>query len=269
MNSNLNTNSKRTTILISLFIALFSVCAIFLYGIFINNHNHAFAEDDTIVGESAIPVNLLYVTQYHPSGWSIVAGTAQLTYNLDTKNSQIWEQEFIISVDGKGVVKNWIYLDGKRTLADEWISNGVEIKTIDYLNHSENIRLIPIDFFDNVEKTYRSQNTESESERGIVFHPMQMLLNTALKDYLFPNALLIQKQTDIQYMKDDKQAGRPAWVLLQDKDRRYWVDQETGIITRAELLSTDLSQVQDLLEITKLELLNRFPVDIENLFQDR
>jgi hypothetical protein len=99
---------------------------------------------------------------------------------------------------------------------------------------------------------------ESEwvDKESVVRHPMAMILPSPAADYIYSTGLA-QRDGAYEMICEEQMIDRRVWVLDFSKQNdqneitmkaRYWVDQNTGVILKANVFSTDPATFGALIE---------------------
>ncbi len=183
--------------------------------------------------------------------WQTLKGTATVEWiNAKEDNKEIFTQSIELANPDKA--KLVVYDNtGKNILT--WAANGTIIDEVDestkimqeysQQDFSKALELVPLE----------SDMVDKES---IVRHPMAMILPSSAADYIYSTGLA-QRDGTYELIGEEQMIDRRVWILDFSKQNdqneitmkaRYWVDQDTGVILKANVFSTDPATYGALIE---------------------
>ncbi len=179
--------------------------------------------------------------------WSSLKGEAVTTWYLSDNKTQVVTSEFAI----KNPDKSRFEMPSTGSL---WISNG---KNIFEINEND-LTYIKLDQPD-IEGAISSLPTNlDDTQNEITRYPLAMWTISPIADYIYPTGLA-QRAGEYKLLKEDILLGRKVWEISYQLESdlgeitmnaKYWVDQELGVILKAEVYSTEADTVGKVIEET-------------------
>lgn len=198
------------------------------------------------------------------TNWSTLEGEAKTTWYLSSGDQSVITSDFSIENPNKS----------RFQMSSEgitWISNGNDIYEIDdndlsyvMLKQPDTERLI----------TDLPSDVSSIQQNEIYRYPLAMWALSPVADYIYPTGLA-QRTGDYTILGEDTLLNRKVWILgyqltndLGDItiSAKYWVDQGTGIILRAQVYSTEKETFGKLSEETAFQWIKINPTIVSETF---
>jgi hypothetical protein len=200
------------------------------------------------------------------STWKTIKGTATISM-INPRDDKQEQFVNIIEANNSDQGKLNVYdQSGQEILF--WLANGTKI-----IESDENI--------DN-QQTFQQPNGQyfldllpndisSIDNETVIRHPMATIIPSPIGDYIYSTGLA-QRTGDYDWLGEEKLLNRATWILEYIKQNdtgdttmhaRYWVDQNTGIILKAQIFSTEFDtfgKIIESIEFTNIEFDG--PIDI-------
>jgi outer membrane lipoprotein-sorting protein len=185
--------------------------------------------------------------------WFTLIADGHSTEGLDTSSPQVSAAHFLLSNPNRARIE-LLNPDGQVTLT--WILDQDQITELEHRTNVPNTYPAR-DFYAELSSLPWMLN---EIEDTLQLHPMVSLSPSPLATYLYSGGLA-QLPGTYTAAGEEEMNGRMAWLLeftaapLEDhpeESARYWVDQETGIILRAEHYRA--GELRKEVSITNIEL---------------